>query len=101
VFVASADWNHSDKLLNLYERYPDSFTRSAVVLALGVAGVDHWFRSERERLTLMDPWERRAFLAGAACLPKDERKHWYASVKPQLTSLEVAVTQWARANADD
>lgn len=47
----------------------------------------------------MDPWERRAFLAGAACLPKDERKHWYASVKPQLSPLELAVVEWSKANA--
>lgn len=99
VFADSAEWNHSPKLLAIYERYPESFTRSAAVLALGVADVDHWFRTERERLPLMDPWERRAFLAGAACLPKDERKHWYASVKPQLLPLELAVVEWAKANA--
>ena len=97
VFAESADWNHSPRLQDHYRRYSDSFTRSAAVLALGVAGVDHWFRRERERLTLMDPWERRAFLAGAACLPKDERKHWYASVKPHLSRLESAVVDWARA----
>ena len=94
-----AEWNHSSKLQEIYERYSESFTRSAAVLALGVAGIDHWFRTERERLSLMDPWEHRAFLAGAACLPKDERKHWYASVKPQLSPLELAVVEWAKANA--
>ena len=99
VFADSAEWNHSPKLLEIYDSYPESFTRSAAVLALGVARIDHWFRTERERLPLMDPWERRAFLAGAACLPKDERKHWYASVKPQLSPLEVAVVEWAKANA--
>jgi hypothetical protein len=45
----------------------------------------------------MDPWERRAFLAGAACLPADEQRHWYASVRPQLDDLERAVVDWARA----
>lgn len=99
VFADSAEWNHSPKLLEIYDSYPESFTRSAAVLALGVARIDHWFRTERERLPLMDPWERRAFLAGAACLPKDERKHWYASVKPQLSPLELAVVEWAKANA--
>jgi hypothetical protein len=67
VFTDSADWNHSPKLQKIYERYLESFTRSVTILALGVAGVDHWFRTERDRLPLMDPWERRAFLAGAAC----------------------------------
>jgi hypothetical protein len=41
VFAGSAEWNHSPKLQEVYERYSDSFTRSAAVLALGVAGVDH------------------------------------------------------------
>ena len=99
VFADSAEWNHSPALLEIHARYSDSFTRGAAVLALGVAGVDHWFRTERDQVLLMDPWERRAFLAGAACLPKDERKHWYASVKPQLTPLELAVVEWAKANA--
>ena len=44
----------------------------------------------------MEPWERRAFLAGAACLPKDERKHWYGSVRPGLSRLERVVLEWAR-----
>jgi Reverse transcriptase (RNA-dependent DNA polymerase) len=96
VFAGSSDWNHSSELQAIHRRYSDSFTRSAATLALGVAGVDHWFRSRRGRLSLMDPWERRAFLAGAACLPKDERKHWYASVRPQLTELEGAVVDWAK-----
>ena len=99
VFAGSAEWNHSPRLQQLYASYSDSFTRTAAVRGLGVAGVDHWFRTERERLPLMDPWERRAFLAGAACLPKDERKHWYASVKPRLDPLELAVVEWAKANA--
>lgn len=68
-------------------------------LALGVAGVGHWFRSQRGDISLMDPWERRAFLAGASCLPVDERKHWYASVKPNLDALELAVVEWAKDNA--
>lgn len=101
VFTDSAEWNHSPRLREIYEGYSDSFTRSAAVFALGVAGVDHWFRTERDRLALMDPWERRAFLAGAACLPKDERKHWYASIKPQLSPLEVVVVDWAKANTSN
>lgn len=96
VFAESPDWNHSPGLQGVHRAYSDSFTRSATTLALGVAGVDHWFRSRRGQLFLMDPWERRAFLAGAACLPNDERKHWYASVRPRLTNLEGAVVDWAK-----
>lgn len=96
VFAQSPDWNHSPKLQAVHRNYSDSFTHSAATLALGVAGVDYWFRSRREELFLMDPWERRAFLAGAACLHSDERKHWYTSIRPRLTDLERAVVDWAK-----
>lgn len=96
VLAESPDWNHSRGLQAVHRTNADSFTKSAATLALGVAGVDHWFRSHRDELFLMDPWERRAFLAGAACLPNDERKHWYASVRPRLNELEVAVLNWAK-----
>jgi hypothetical protein len=98
VFTQTSDWNHTEKLLDIRRRHSDSFTKSYSTLALGVAGVDHWFRSHRGDISLMDPWERRAFLAGASCLPVDERKHWYASVKPNLERLELAVVQWAKDN---
>jgi hypothetical protein len=97
VLAESPDWNHSSRLMEIHRRFFDSFTRSAATLALGVAGVDHWFRRRRGELSLMDPWERRAFLAGAVCLPADERKHWYASVRPGLTDLERAVVDWAKS----
>lgn len=99
VFAESPDWNHSPALQAIHRKYSDSFTRSAATLALGIAGVDHWFRSRRGDLSLMDPWERRAFLAGAACLSKDERSHWYASVRPSLTELERAVVDWAKTES--
>jgi Reverse transcriptase (RNA-dependent DNA polymerase) len=96
VFAESPDWNQTPALQAIHHKYADSFTRSAATRALGVAGVAHWFRSRRVRLFLMDPWERRAFLAGAACLPNDERKHWYSSVRPRLTQLEQLVLDWAK-----
>jgi Reverse transcriptase (RNA-dependent DNA polymerase) len=96
VFAESPDWNHSPQLQNIHRQHTDSFTRSAATRALGVSGIDHWFRSRRGDLFLMDPWERRAFLAGAASLPSDERRHWYASVRQRLSPLEVAVVDWAK-----
>ena len=98
-FAQTSDWNHKEKILEIRRKHSDSFTKSYSTLALGVAGVDHWFRRQRGDLSLMDPWEKRAFLAGARCLPVDERNHWYASVKPSLDTLELAVMKWAKDNA--
>lgn len=96
VFAADADWDHSDRLVQLYSTYFDSFTRCEVISALGAAGIAHWFRSRKGEVMNMAIWERRAFLAGAKCLPGDEAKHWYRSVLPQLDILESAVVKWAR-----
>lgn len=98
VFAEDPRWDHVQDVQAQHRLKPDSFTRSAAALALGASGAAHWFRSRRSQLSLMDPWERRAFLAGAVCLPKDERKHWYASVAPGLNKLETAVVNWAKSN---
>nr|MDQ2737045.1 RNA-directed DNA polymerase [Pseudomonadota bacterium] len=98
VFAEDPRWDHVQEVQAQHRLNADSFTRSAAALALGGSGADHWFRTRRSQLSLMDPWERRAFLAGAVCLPKDERKHWYASVGPGLNKLETAVVDWAKTN---
>ena len=97
VFAADAEWDHSDRLAHLYAIHFDSFTRCEVVNALGAARVAHWFRSRKSDVMNLAIWERRAFLAGARCLPGDEAKHWYRSVLPQLDVLETAVVNWARS----
>jgi hypothetical protein len=97
VFAGDASWNHADNLVRLYDQYFDSFTRCEVINGLGTARVQHWFRTRKAEVMNMTPWERRAFLAGARCLPNDEAKHWFRSVLPQLDLLETAVADWARA----
>lgn len=88
-------WNQADKLPSLYTKYWDQLTRPEIVAALGAAGLDHWFRAKKRSVAGMPPWEKRAFLAGARCLQKDEASHWYRSVLPQLDPLEEWVARWA------
>jgi hypothetical protein len=95
VFARSSEWNHSERLLAIYDEYPDPITRTGVVLALGSAGVDHWFRLRKQEVHNMGPWERRAFLYGARCLPTDEARHWYNALRSQLTDLDLVVANWA------
>ncbi len=96
-FVNEDVLNHKDRLVRLYDSYFDEFTRRAVTLALGRNGVSHWFKTRKQEVFQMSPWTRRAFLYGASCLPGDEAKHWYQSLKPQLDPLELAVVTYARA----
>ena len=87
-FVATADADLRDEL----EPYLE------LTLAIGRSGHSHWFRSRKRNVLQLAPWERRAFLVAASCLPNDEYDHWYKSIRRQLDELDRAVVDWAKAN---
>ena len=95
---ADPSWDQTNSLIGLYQQYPDQLTRPALIGALGAAGVPHWFSTKKQDVTTLPPWERRAFLAGARCLPNDEATHWYRSIMTQLDVLDRSVVNWALAN---
>lgn len=97
-FVNEEVWNHRERLVQLHEKYFDQMTRRALILALGRGRVAHWFKTRKQEVFQFPPWTRRAFLYGASCLPGDEARHWYRSLKPQLEPLEDAVVEYARAH---
>lgn len=96
VFASDRSWNHAARMQQLYNVYADGLTRTQLTYALGEAGVDHWFRGHKQDMLGLPIWERRAFLAGARCLPKDEAQYWFSSVSAQLDSLERVIVKWAR-----
>ena len=98
VFAADKAWDNEAKLPALFNRYVDQFSRRALILALGRAQVVHWFKTRKRSVADYGPWEKRAFLAAASCLPGDESKHWYGSLKRSLDPLEEAVVNWATAH---
>ena len=95
-FVDDASWNHSDRLVRLYQTYFDSPTQRAITLALGQTNTSHWFKARKHEVFNLSNWNRRAFLYAASCLPGDEAKHWYGSLAYRLDVLEQAVVQFAR-----
>jgi hypothetical protein len=97
-FANDEAWNHTDRLIQLHERHFDEMTRRAITIALGRGRVWHWFKTRKQEVFQLSPWNRRAFLHGASCLPGDEAKHWYQSLKPQLEPLDLAVVKHARAH---
>lgn len=96
LFAADDRWNHRDRLVQLFNEYFDSFTRREIILALGRAKADFWFRSRKQEIVNLNPWEKRAFLASAHVLPGDEADHYFASLAPGLDPLEKAVVSWAK-----
>ncbi len=93
-FSEDPGWNHRDRLVRLVPKYGRGMGATELIGALSTQGADAWFRKERRRFSSMDPWERRAFLSGVACLGKDERDAFYRSVKKAIDPLEKAIIQW-------
>jgi hypothetical protein len=98
LFANSDRWGQTTRLPGMYDRAIETFTRRKLTLALGRAGSDFWFRMRRDAALDMDPWERRAFIASASCLPHDEAFHWYRSVGSRLDPLESFIVNWVRRN---
>ena len=96
-FASQSGWGNVERLTPIYSSYDDTLTRRSAILALGRAKQAHWFKTRKRNLHSYGPWERRAFIAAASCLPGDEAKHWYRSIAPQLDRLDKAVVGWARA----
>ncbi|MBB4826402.1 hypothetical protein HNO89_003662 [Sporosarcina luteola] len=71
------------------------FSRRKLILALGNANQQSWFKTKKRSIMQLPIWQRRAFLAAAICLPGDEASHWYRSILPRLDALEVAIVRWA------
>ena len=97
LFSAGIEWGNSEHLVSLYGQYEDTFSRRKLILALSKTNQGFWFRSRKDDVFELGGWTRRAFLAGASCLPADERKHWYDFLEPRLDKLEECVVAWARA----
>jgi hypothetical protein len=95
-FTKGREWDNEGEFSSLYNAHSDEFSRRELTLALGRAIQDHWFKTRKRDVFQLGPWERRAFLAAASCLPGDEPKHWYNSIYKQLDELEKAVVDWGR-----
>lgn len=95
LFANDQAWNNKDKYVELYNKYTDEFSRRKLILAMGKVKNFPWFKHQKRNLDRFSPWEKRAFLAAISCLPGDEAKHWYRSVKNRLDVLEKYIINWA------
>lgn len=98
LFIDDTEWNNVDRFVELYNAFEDSFSRRKIILSMGRAKQEHWFRSKKRYLFDFNAWLRRAIIAGGSCLPNDERKHWYQSLEPRLDHLEKAVVKWSKSH---
>jgi hypothetical protein len=97
LFTVGNEFNHADQFEPLYSRFLDAVTRRELILAMGRAGKEHWFRANRLDYQSLEPWSRRAFLAAFSCVDPDAAIHFYRSLRNGANVLEKAVISWAQA----
>lgn len=97
-FSKNREWDNEGTFAALYHEHPDSFSRRELILALGRARRTSWFKTKKREVGSFEPWQRRAFIAAASCLPGDEFRHWYSSVVRHLDPLERAIGTWVKSN---
>ncbi len=98
LFASNATWGNVHEITQLLSQFSDHFTRRKLILALGKAGQNYWFRRYKTDWQVFSPWERRAFLRGASSLENDERTNWYGSIQGRLDPLEEAIVSWSSQN---
>ena len=98
LFAGSPKWVDSGNYVKYYDSCRDSWSKRNIILAMGAAQQLPWFRVNKQAYETMDPWQRRAFLYGASCLPKDERDMYYKAIKHQSDPLDIIVIDWAKSN---
>jgi hypothetical protein len=98
LFAESAEWGNSSNLASYYYTPADEWFRRSVLLALGKSHQYQWLRTKKKNIGQFSEWEKRAFIYAASSLPKDQREHWYAAIKPNMEDLTKSVINWAKAN---
>jgi hypothetical protein len=98
VFARTDRWDNTSLLAKLEPKCHDAFTRRELILARGRAGDAHWFKMEKSNFGNLGPWDRRAFLYAASCLPGDEAAHWWEGLKRAgaLDILDRAIVVYAK-----
>lgn len=97
LFASDKEWNNKSKYVQLYNQYQDEYSRTQLILALGKAKAHYWFKAQKRSISRLSDWERRAFIAAVTCLPGDESKHWYNSIKGSCDKLEECIFKWAKS----
>ena len=97
-FALQPTWHSSNGLVQLYNESIDDFSRRELLLAMGQAHLDFWFRARKQRFQEMNPWIRRTFIRAASCLPPDEYKHWIRGIQGQLDQTERAIANWSKVS---
>lgn len=98
LFTHGEEFDNQERFEGLYRTFPDAETQRELILALGRAHKHHRFQARKRNIGDLGHWLRRAFIAGASCLPADVRRPFYRSLREGADILEGAVIKWAAAH---
>ncbi len=89
-FIKDPDLIDSHSLVQLYNESDDDLKRE-IMTVMAKKNEVNWIRLQKRNWTKHSPWMKRAYLDGTHCLPDDERKHFYKSIKHRLDTLEKVI----------
>ena len=94
-FSLDPEMANTSELVQMYDG-ADEVIKREIITTLGKKGEDGWIRRWKRSWDSFSPGVRRAFLASAGCLPKDERNHFFNSIRNRLDPLEKAIIDWKK-----
>ena len=95
LFSRNAHLNHLPALTKMFTASPP-FARREILLAARTAGAFDWIREHKESYSLMDPWQRMAYIYCAAGLPKDEKKY-FINRENFTRPFDVVLANWSKS----
>ena len=97
LFADTNKWGQDIHLPQLFSAHVDPFSQRKVILSLGRANQNYWFRRMKSTAMHLGPWDRRAFIAAASCMASDEAGVWHNSLRKRLDELENIIVDWVTA----
>jgi hypothetical protein len=98
IFSQAKELNHFSAFSKTFKASSENVKRKILLFAYSIKATD-WLREIKEQYSDFNAWNKRAFLIASSCLPKDERKFFYDSVKKSLTNedlLEHIIIKWGK-----
>lgn len=98
IFSQAKELNHFSLFTKTFNSSSENVKRKILLFAYSIKATD-WLREVKEHYNDFNAWNKRAFLIASSCLPKDERKFFFDSVRKSITSddlLEKIILKWAK-----
>jgi hypothetical protein len=94
LFTKNPHINHMAALLKLFQS-ADPFVRREILLAAKTNLAFDWIREHKESFSIMDPWQKMAFVFAISGLPKDDKKFFLNNWSAERP-IEKTLSKWSK-----